>query len=100
MSIGLFSGLAGIGLGLLGAAVGTYYAITKTYGPLEKKFMVKSSVGVWLAILLFIIIVFSLPAEYRYYIWIPYVIVLPMAIVKLVKEQARLRKLEADKAHS
>jgi len=49
--IGLVGGIAGGLIGLMGAAIGTYFSVRNTNGPRERAFVIRSAVGLWVAIL-------------------------------------------------
>ncbi|HEX6732693.1 MAG TPA: hypothetical protein VF074_21925, partial [Pyrinomonadaceae bacterium] len=80
--------------GLAGGAVGTYASIKNTAGPRERKFMVRVSIVVWVVVLLFLVLLLSLPSPYRWFIWIPYGVLLPVAIVSLNRKQRAIRSDE------
>ena len=92
MNPGIIGGLVG---GLAGGIIGTYFSITNTNGPRERAFMIKVSVIGWVAILVFIGLMFTLPSPYRHILWIPYGILLPLAIVTGNRKQQRIRQEES-----
>jgi Ca2+/Na+ antiporter len=47
MDINLMVAIGGSAIGLLGAAIGTYFSIKSTRTPAERRFVVKVSIGVW-----------------------------------------------------
>ena len=59
--------------------------------------MIKVSVIGWIAILVFIGLMFVLPSPYRHILWIPYGILLPLAIVKGNRKQQRIRQEESQR---
>ena len=59
MNTGLVGGIAGGVIGLLGGIIGTYCSIKNTKSPRERAFMVKASVLCWIAILLFLSLMFA-----------------------------------------
>lgn len=81
--------------GLAGGIIGTYFSIKNTNSPRERAFMIKASVIGWIAIFVFVGLMFALPNPYRYYLWIPYGILLPLAIVTGNREQQRIRQEES-----
>ena len=91
MDAGTFGGIIGGTLGLLGGAVGTYLSIKNTSGPRERKFMVRVSIVAWIAITIFLVLLYVLPNPYRWLIWIPYGITLPLAVVALNRKQRAIR---------
>ena len=78
---GWIGGIAGGILGLAGGIVGTYFSIKRTNGPLERSFMIKSATVCWIAILIFLGLLLGLPNPYRFLMWIPYSILLPLGII-------------------
>lgn len=95
MDAGLIGGIIGGVLGFAGGAVGTYFSIKNTNGPLERAFMVKAAVIAWIAIVVFIVLLLILPQPYNYLMWIPYGILLPLGIARCNKRQAELRQRES-----
>ena len=94
MNAGMVGGLIGSIIGLAGGAIGTYFSIKNTKGPLERAFMIKASVIAWIAISVFLILMFLLPNPYRHWLWVPYGILLPLGIIKLNKKVAEIREFE------
>ena len=82
-------------LGIAGGVVGTYFSIRNTKSPRERAFMVKASVVCWIALVLFLTLMFGLPNPYRYFLWIPYGILLPLAIVVWNRKQKKIRQEES-----
>ena len=94
MDVGLVGGIIGGILGLAGGAIGTYASIKNTGGPRERQFMVRTAIVVWVVVTLFVILLFVLPSPYRWLIWIPYGVALPLAIVSLNRKQQAIRSEE------
>ena len=94
MDGGLVGGITGGILGLAGGAIGTYASIKNTAGPRERQFMVRTAVIAWALITLFVILLFVLPNPYRWLLWIPYGVALPLAIVSLNRKQHAIRSEE------
>lgn len=94
MDAGLVGGLIGGICGFMGGAIGTYFSIKKTNGPLERAFMIKASVITWIAVIFFLIMLLVIPMPYNFLAWIPYGIFLPVGIYKMNKIQAEIRDLE------
>jgi phosphotransferase system glucose/maltose/N-acetylglucosamine-specific IIC component len=95
MSAGLWGGIIGMALGLMGGIVGTYYSIKNTHGPRERRLMVKAAVVTWLAGGLFLFLLFVLPGPYKWLLWVPYGILLPVGIITVNKRQAKIRSEES-----
>src|SRR6267378_5501879 len=95
MDVGTVGGIiiGGI-IGLAGGAVGTYASIKNTEGPRERQFMVRAAIAAWVGITLFLVLLFVLPRPYRWLIWIPYGVALPLAIVCLNRKQQAIRSEE------
>ena len=91
MDAGLVGGIIGGTLGLAGGAIGTYASIKNTAGPRERQFMVRTAIVAWVLITLFLILLFVLPNPYRWLVWIPYGVTLPLAIVALNRKQQAIR---------
>jgi len=92
---GWIGGISGGFIGLAGGVVGTYFSIKNTNGPRERSFMIKSAVVCWITILLFLGLLIALPNPYRWYMWIPYSILLPLGIIYGNRRQQAIRQQEA-----
>ena len=92
---GIIGGVVGSLIGLAGGIIGTYFSIKNTNGPRERAFMIRASVVCWVAILLFLALLFALPNPYRWFMWIPYGIFLPLGIVHISRKQQRIRQEES-----
>ena len=95
MNSGLIGGIAGCVIGLIGGIIGTWVSIRNTSGPREKAFTIKASVIVWIAGSVFLTLLFLLPTPWRFYLWIPYGILLPLGIMKWNRTQQRIRQEES-----
>jgi len=95
MHPGTIGGIIGGLGGLAGSIIGTYFSIKNTNGPRERAFMIKASVIGWVAILVFVGLMFALPNPYRFFMWIPYGILLPLTIVTGNRKQQRIRQEES-----
>lgn len=98
MHPGVIGGIAGGLLGVAGGIIGTYFSIKNTNGPRERAFMIKASVAGWIAISLFLGLLFALPDPYGHFLWIPYGILLPLAIVVGNRKQQKIREEESRSA--
>ena len=87
MDAGLIGGITGALIGVAGGVFGTYCSIKNTTGPRGRKFMIKASLVGWVAILLFLALLFALPSPYRWFMWIPYGVLLPLGIMYVNKTQ-------------
>ncbi len=95
MHPGIIGGIIGGIAGIAGGMIGTYWSIKNTNGPRERAFMTKSAVVCWVAIFIFLGLLFALPNSYRWYMWIPYGILLPLGIISLNRKQQRIRQEES-----
>ena len=95
MHPGMIGGIIGGLCGVAGGIIGTYCSIKNTNGSQERAFMIKVSVIGWIAILVFLGLMFALPNPYRYFLWIPYGILLPLAIVTGNRKQQKIRQEES-----
>jgi len=95
MNAGWMGGVAGGAIGVIGGIIGTYFSIKNTNGPREHAFMMKASVVCWVGIILFLGLMFAMPNPYRYFLWIPYAILLPLGIVFGNRTQQKIRKEES-----
>ncbi|OVE75740.1 hypothetical protein BVX97_03595 [bacterium E08(2017)] len=95
MNPGLLGAIAGSALGVLGGVVGTYFSIKNTNGPQERSFIIKCSIAIWLCLGLFLAALCLLPNPYRWFVWIPYGIALPLGIVYVNKGHANIKEKES-----
>ena len=95
MNTGWIIGIGGGIIGLLGGIFGTYLSIRNTNGQQERAFMVKSAAVCWVAVILFLALMFALPSPYRHLLWIPYAILLPLGAVFANRAQQRIRREES-----
>lgn len=93
---GLIGGIAGGLLGLVGGLIGTYFSIRNTESSRERSCVIGSSIVCWAAIGLFLGLMWLLPSPYRFFLWIPYSILLPWGIVAANRKQQRIRESEAE----
>lgn len=82
-------------LGIAGGMVGTYCGIRSTNSRRERAFMIKSSVVCWAFVILFLCLSFTLSIPYRYYLWIPYAILLLLGILIANRMQRRISREES-----
>ncbi|MCP4610088.1 MAG: hypothetical protein GY845_15375 [Planctomycetes bacterium] len=94
MNSGMIGGIIGSVVGLIGGIIGTYFSIKNTNGPKERGFMIKVCIIGWIGITIFLVLMLLLPNPYRFYLWIPYGILLPIVIIQGNKIQARIRQEE------
>ncbi len=102
MNAGLVGGIAGGIIGLIGGIAGTCISIRNTKSGPERSFMIKAAAVCWIAVIVFLVLMFVLPDPYRYYLWIPYSILLPLGIRygNRVQQRIRQRRFETGEAHT
>ena len=89
---------AGCLTGLAGGILGTWASIRNKKGPRERAFMIRACAVTWIAGLVFLALMFLLPMPWRYLLWIPYGILLPLCIITGNRRQQRIRREETDGA--
>ena len=94
MHPGIIGGIVGGLIGLAGAIAGTYFSIKNTNGPHERAFMVKVSIICWAAIIGYLCLLFVLPHPYRWFISVPFSILLPLGIIYINKKQKSIKQEE------
>ena len=92
--IGYIGGILGCILGFAGGAFGTYCSIKHSKGPLEKRFMIRASVVAWIGMSILLALLIGLPAPYRFFMWVPYGILLPVGIRYSNKRQREIQARE------
>jgi cell division protein FtsW (lipid II flippase) len=97
MNMGIIGVIVVSSIGLIGGIIGTYCSIKNTNGPKEKAFMIKITIWGWTGVIVFLALMFLLPSHYRFYLWVPYGIILPIVIIKGNKIQAKIRQEESNK---
>lgn len=95
---GWIGGIIGGVIGLVGAVIGTYFSIKNTHSPRERTFMAYSAVVCWVAGLVFLTLLFILSNPYRWLLWIPYGILLPLGIRYGNRRQQVIRREDAEQA--
>lgn len=95
MNPGLVGGVAGCVVGAIGGIIGTWYTIRRTAGPRERAFTIKASAIGWVAAIVFIVLLVALPAGWRWFVWAPYAILLPVGITCWNRTQQRIREEES-----
>ena len=96
MNSGLIGGIIGCVIGVAGGIVGTYFSIRNTSGSREKAFIIKASIIMWIAGIAFITLLLVLQTPWRFLIWIPYGILLPLGIVTWNRTLQRIREEESE----
>ena len=91
-TIGLIGGIAGGCIGTLGGIFGTYCGIKSVANDAQRKFVIRCAVFGWVVVLAFSALVIFLPAPWKYIMWVPYGIGLPIAIFWGNKRLAHLNE--------
>ncbi len=97
MHAGWIVGIVGTLMGLVGGVIGTYFGVKNTNGPRERAFMLRIAIVGWGAVVLFLVLMVVLPNPYRFLLWIPYSILLPLGIILGNRAQQRIRREEAQR---
>jgi len=92
--MGMVGGIVGGIVGIAGGLIGAYFSIRNTKGSREKRFMIKSAAIAWCVVIIFLLSLFYLPKPYNFLMWIPYGILLPVAIIYMNKKQNKIREEE------
>ena len=95
MNPGLIGGIIGGVAGIIGGVIGTYCSIKNTNGPKERNFIIKASLICWVMVSAFMVLLFVLPAPYKWMIWIPYCPLLVWGINASNRIQRKIREEEA-----
>lgn len=94
-SLILAGAIGGSALGVLGGLVGTYYSVRNTDGPRERAFVVRSAFVCWMVIAGFLLALWLTPTPFRFLLWVPYAIALPLAIRGWNRKQEKIRREES-----
>lgn len=95
MEPGMAGAIAGTVVGVLGGAIGTYFSIHNAKSAKERRFVIRWALAFILGISLFLGGLFLTPASVRYLLWIPYGIVLTLAIRFCNTAHAKLQSDES-----
>jgi hypothetical protein len=94
-TLGWIGGILGSLIGIAGGLYGTYCGVRNTSGRRERAFAIKAAVGCWVVVGTFVAGLFLAPAEYRPWLWLPYVLVLVLGVLWMNRAQTRIRREEA-----
>ena len=101
MHPGMIGGIAGGLIGLAGGIFGTYFSIKNTIDPCERAFVIKASIICWVAIFVFLGLLLTLPTPYKWFMWVPYSILLPLGIIYSNEKLQSIKQEESqNKANS
>ncbi len=93
-TLGLWGGIGGAVVGVLGGLVGTYCSIRNTKGPRERTWMVQMALVCGLLVTLFLVGMWWIPVPYRFLLWLPYPFLLIWGIRASNQKQAEIRQRE------
>ena len=96
MHPGLIGGIAGCVIGLIGGIIGTWFTIRNTHSTRERVFTIKASIIMWTGGTLFLVLLFTLPNPWRWFLWLPYGVLLPLGIIRWNRTQERIRNEEKE----
>lgn len=95
MNPGLIGGIAGCVIGCIGGAIGTAASIRNTSSQRERSFVIKASIIGWVLSIVFVVLLLALPSPWRFMLWLPYSVLLPLGIVTWNRTQQRIRDEES-----
>lgn len=95
MDTGTIGAIAGSVAGILGAALGTYAGLRNATSSLERRYLIRCTVALSIGIGMFLAMLFLAPPPYRWLLWIPYAIALPLALLACGRQLTRIR-VQAD----
>lgn len=87
-------GLIFVLLALIGGLYASYANLRNARGPRERRFVARACVLGWLLILSMIVLIFSLPAPFRYFVALVYFIGAPILIYRWAITHQMLRLLD------
>lgn len=93
---GLVAGLVGGGIGVVGGVVGTFYGLANATGPRERAFVLRMAVVMWAAMIAFLLGLWLVPRPFNVLLWLPYGVLLPLAIRRMNRRQEALRRAEVE----
>ena len=85
----------GAGLGVAGGLVGTWLGVRNTQGPVERAFVLRMALIVWVLVILFVVGIVCISSPARYLLWIPYGLAMAFGIPAMNRRQRRIREGEA-----
>ena len=94
-TIGWIGGIVGGVVGTMGGVLGTYLSIKSAKGPIERAFIKRVAVIVWIAISVWLSLLLTLPKPYNWLMWIPYGIAMLIGVPKLRKKHTQIRRSES-----
>jgi hypothetical protein len=97
-TMGWYGGMAGGAIGVMGGLLGTAVSIINARSPAERSFVIRAAVVVWACMVAFLLGLWLLPTPYRFLMWIPYSILLPLGIRYGNRRQEEIRRGETTEA--
>jgi len=94
MNTALIGGIVGGVVGILGGVIGTYFSIKNTRGQRKRNSMIKCCAVCWIALTLFLGLMFTLPTSMRHFLWIPYAILFPIGLNLMNRRVGEARRIE------
>jgi Ca2+/Na+ antiporter len=94
-TVGLIVGVSGALIGLVGGGIGTYVSIKHAQGPRERSLVITIAVTVWVALVAFLAALVLIPAPYRFFLWLPYIVLLVWGMRVWQRRHAQIRAEEA-----
>lgn len=98
MDAGSLGGLIGAAAGLAGGGIGTYVSYRNSGGPAERRFVVRGGVVLFIGIVAFLVLLLSIPPAGRLIAWVPYCVLLPLAITGINRRLQAIRSHESPQA--
>lgn len=95
MNPGMIGGIAGCVIGAAGGIIGTWASIRHTSGPKERAFTIKASIIGWTAGIIFLVLLLLIPSYWKFLLWLPYGILLPLGIISWNRTQQKIREEES-----
>ncbi|MDH3627012.1 MAG: hypothetical protein OES25_05075 [Acidobacteriota bacterium] len=89
---GILGGSIGAMVGVIGGVLGTYLAYRNTKSDGERALVVRGAIAVWTGVLVFVVLFLVVPAPYKHFLWIPYVVLLILGIRIWNQKQLQLRE--------
>ena len=91
MDSGIIGAVIGTIMGVLGGAIGTYASVRNAQSDSERRYVIWWALAFWIGIGLFLGGMFIVSEPYRWLLWLPYSILLPLAINACNRGQAKFR---------
>jgi hypothetical protein len=96
--LGWIGGIGGSLIGIAGGVLGSYCSLRATNGPREKAFVWRMIGLCVLLVAAFLVALFVTPVPYKWFLWLPYPILLITMIRWANRTQQRIRAEEAGEA--